>query len=311
MRCCNCGHCYLNPVPDPSELPTIYPPNYGNYSNSVDAGVSFRLKGWLEGKFLLAPMDSGLPENAAVLDIGCGDGRLLDGVRNHCPRAADLEGVEISEVAAEAAGKKGYVVHLGSFDEIQFPGNRYDLVFLIQVIEHVFDPVAAVRKIHALLKPGGWVVFETPSVRCVDFALFKRRFWGGYHFPRHINLFEPGSFRKMLASQGFDVASIKHKLQPVHWIWTCHHFFKSRGFPGWWTKSFHIKNVLWLTVFSCVDLLQLLFLRRSSNMQIIAQKRRTATVTEDVANSRADGNRIMPSLETEKDAACSAFVDVC
>lgn len=271
VRCRSCGHCYLNPRPEPSELATIYPANYGNYSNSVNPGLAFRVKGWLEG-FTLAKLAKPLPPHASVLDIGCGDGRLLDGLKRVAPDDAILEGIEISEEAAAGTRERGYTVTVGSVDELELPAGRYDLIALIQVIEHVFHPVACLEKIHAALKPGGRVLFETPSTRCLDYSLFHRRYWGGYHFPRHLNLFEPGNFTRLLEERGFVIESLKHKVQPVHWIWTLHHFFKEKGMPRAWTESFNLRNPFLLAIFSVVDGLQVVLLRRSSNMQIIARK---------------------------------------
>lgn len=207
VQCRSCKHCYLDPQPEPSELATIYPSNYGNYSNSVNPGLAFRVKGWLE-RFTLSKLARPLPPHANVLDI-----------------------------------------------------------------EHVFQPVACVEKIHVALKPGGRVLFETPSTTCLDYSLFRRRYWGGYHFPRHLNLFEPGNFTRLLERRGFVIESLKHKVQPVHWIWTLHHFFKERGMPRAWTESFNLRNPFYLAIFSVVDGAQVLLLRRSSNMQIIARKK--------------------------------------
>jgi SAM-dependent methyltransferase len=271
VRCDGCGHHYLNPRPEPGALATIYPPSYGNYSNSIDPGLAFRVKAWLEG-FDLRRLGAAIPPGGAVLDIGCGDGRLLDGIRRACPHVGRLEGIEIAKAAAAGAVASGYPVTIGSIDDLELEPSRYDLVCLIQVIEHLFEPVACVRKVRRALRPGGRVLFETPSVRCADFALFRRRYWGGYHFPRHLNLFEPASFARMLEAAGLEVLSVTHKLQPVHWVWSCHHFLKAHRFPRRIAEGFNIRNPFYLGIFSCIDAVQLLLLRRSSNMQVIARR---------------------------------------
>lgn len=272
VRCTDCGHHYLNPQPQKSELSTIYPPHYGNYSNSESPGLAFRVKGWMEGR-TLRRLGRSLPDHAAVMDIGCGDGRLLDGIKAYVPQVDTFEGVEISATAAASARKKGHTVRVAAVDDWTPEEARFDLVCLIQVLEHVFDPVGVVGKIHTMLKPGGLALIETPSTRCADFALFNKRYWGGYHFPRHLNLFDPPNLRRLLEAAGFEVVSVNHKLQPVHWVWTCHHYFMERGWPRSWYSTFHIKNPLWLGFFTLVDALQLILLRRSSNMQFVVRKR--------------------------------------
>jgi hypothetical protein len=85
-------------------------------------------------------------------------------------------------------------------------------------------------------------------------------------------MFEPRNISRLLESKGFVVESVRHKLQPVHWVWTCHHYFKEHGWPRWWYDGFHIRNPIYLAAFSAVDAVQLVIFRRSSNMQIIARK---------------------------------------
>ena len=272
VRCDKCGHHYLSPRPDASELGVIYPANYGNYSNSQKPSLTFRIKNAIESRTLRS-LTQHQSLGFTVLDVGCGDGRLIDNLRSLASHVGALEGIEISAVAAQAALAKGYPVHIGTLSDYQKPSDSFDLIFLIQVIEHVEDPRADVRRIFDLLRPGGRAIFETPSTRCLDFALFKRRYWGGYHFPRHFNLFDPSGFSRLLLEEGYVVESIRPKLQPVHWVWTFHHFFKEYGFPNWWTRQFHIKNPATIAIGSLIDLFQVLPpLRRSSNMQIIARK---------------------------------------
>lgn len=271
VACEKCGHHFLNPRPTPAELGRIYPDSYGNYSNSVKPGLAFRVKAFLES-FTLKKLCRHIPGGGRVLDIGCGDGRLLDGIRNATKRPLVLEGVEISKTACQAAIDKGYEVHVGSFDTLTLKEEQYDLICLIQVIEHVFEPITCLTKIERLLKPGGIAIIETPNVKCVDFSLFRKRYWGGYHFPRHLNLFEPATLSKAIESTGLTVERLGFKLQPVHWVWSAHHWFKERGFPRFWTESFHIRNPLWLGFATIADACQRLVIGRTSNMQIIARK---------------------------------------
>ena len=271
VRCAQCGHHYLRDRPHPEELPQVYPPQYGNYSNSEKLGLAFRLKAWIEKSTLRKVIAKVTPPIAAY-DIGCGDGRLLDGLKALGVPPQALFGCEISQVAAENAQRKGYDIKIGSFESIAQPQAAYNLVFLIQVLEHLLDPRAALEKIAGMLQSGGVVVIETPSTDCLDFRWFHRRYWGGFHFPRHFNLFVREHAERLLREAGMEPVGYRVKLQPVHWVWTAHHLLMEWGVPAFLYRSFHIKNPLWLGLATMLDSLQVVFLKKSSNMQIVARK---------------------------------------
>ena len=272
VRCSGCGHHYLRERPAPGALTTVYPPGYGNYSNSQEPGLAFRVKAWMEAR-TLRKLASQLPPDAAVFDMGCGDGRLLDIVKSACPGVGNLAGCEISGFAAANARQKGHDIQVGGFETLEYPPGSFDLVFLVQVLEHLADPPGAIGKVARMLRPGGLVVIETPSTDCADFRLFHRRYWGGYHLPRHFNLFVREHAERLLRDAGLETVSYKVKLQPVHWVWTAHHWLMEVGAPEAFYRTFHIKNPFWLGLATLVDAVQVVFRGKSSNMQIIARRR--------------------------------------
>ncbi|MST93976.1 MAG: methyltransferase domain-containing protein [Pedosphaera sp.] len=271
VRCAGCGHHYLRERPSSSALTSVYPPNYGNYSNSARPTLAFRIKARMEAG-TLRKLAAGSSARPAVFDVGCGDGRLLDGIKAVCPGASRLAGCEISSFAAENARRKGYEVAVGSFESLDFAAESFDLIFLVQVMEHLADPPAAIKKIAFMLRPGGRVVIETPSTDCWDFRWFHRRYLGGFHFQRHFNLFVRQHLERLLRNAGLEAVSSKVKLQPVHWVWTAHHWLMEKGVPPLFYRTFNIKNPFWLAPATLVDAMQVVFFGRSSNMQVIACK---------------------------------------
>ena len=110
------------------------------------------------------------------------------------------------------AKKSGLIVHRGSVESIDLPQNTYDLVFMIQTIEHVEKPDEVLRGIHKLLKPGGKLVIVTDNTDSLDFRFFKKSYWGGYHFPRHWNLFNRNSLTKLAEKTDFEVAGFRNTI---------------------------------------------------------------------------------------------------
>lgn len=89
---------------------------YGHYSNSRPPSLPFRIKSAIEGR-MLRKLFRAQRRGVAVLDVGCGDGRLLDNIRCHTTDAGALEGIEISQVSAGQALSKGYPVHIGTVSD--------------------------------------------------------------------------------------------------------------------------------------------------------------------------------------------------
>ena len=106
------------------------------------------------------------------------------------------------------AEKSGLKVHLGSIEELDLPENSFDLAFMIQTIEHVEKPEKVLSAVQKILKPGGKLVIVTDNTDSIDFKFFKDSYWGGYHFPRHWNLFNRKSLTKLAEKTGFEVAEI-------------------------------------------------------------------------------------------------------
>src|SRR6202040_2799794 len=105
----------------------------------------------------------GLPSDARILDVGCGDGFHLRLLRDFGPAGWSLEGVDASPRAVEAARRAGLTVHQGTVETVSLPEAHYDLVLLIATIEHVDDPPGVLRAVRRLLRPGGRVVIVTDN----------------------------------------------------------------------------------------------------------------------------------------------------
>ena len=97
-----------------------------------------------------------------VLDVGCGGGILSEALAE---RGASVLGIDLAESALQAAEahRAGQAVEyrLESSREVAARGERFDAVTCMEMLEHVADPAAVLRDIHAVLKPGGWAFFST------------------------------------------------------------------------------------------------------------------------------------------------------
>lgn len=254
MQCKSCGLVYLNPRPSVSEFDRIYPPSYHAFDFSEkDYGFVFKVRSRLEANRLLS-FCKDLPADAKILDVGCGDGFHLRLLRDFGEKNWTLEGLDASEKAAGAAAKSGIKVHLGTAEENDLPAENYDLAFLIQTVEHVEKPEKVLPAIHKLLKKGGRLVVVTDNTDSLDFKLFKNGYWGGYHFPRHWNLFNRGALTKLAEKSGFEIAEIKTIVSPVNWVYSFHNWLVDANAPRFLIDQFTLKSTVSLGVFTMLDI---------------------------------------------------------
>jgi SAM-dependent methyltransferase len=136
---------------------------------------------------------------ARLLDIGCGDGNFLRIATRLGYRA---EGIEFDERAVAAARGQGLNVHHGGLPDTGLASASFDAVSLSQVIEHVHDPMAALRETARLLRPGGMLWVATPNVDAAGHRQFGPH-WRGLEPPRHLVLFSAIALRRALAEAGF------------------------------------------------------------------------------------------------------------
>jgi SAM-dependent methyltransferase len=151
-------------------------------------------------------------EPGRVLDIGCGPGWLLSAMND----GWEKHGVELSAAAAEHASQYGDIF-IGPFEDSNHEPGSFDLVVMYHVIEHLPDPVDALRRSHELLREGGRLVLGTP-----DFdSGCARRFGNQYrmlHDPTHISLFSNDSMHRCLRDAGLGIDKVEYPYFETQWF---------------------------------------------------------------------------------------------
>lgn len=208
VRCPGCGLTYADPQPADAELESIYDEHYYQQFGFVEAGRDGAARGLeatkratydrmlAQAEPLLPPPEGG--RRRRLLDVGCGLGFSLLAASD---RGWDALGLD----------------PLGPEDPDHYPGRRivrgrletyatdepFDLVSLVDVIEHVRDPVDTVRRAAALLRPGGVLLLATNDVGSVGARLLGPR-WTHFH-RAHLWFFTPESLSRMAREGGVDV----------------------------------------------------------------------------------------------------------
>jgi SAM-dependent methyltransferase len=136
----------------------------------------------------LTPVNNG----TCWLDYGSGAGGLVTFLRAHgVPEAIGYEPSPFSDTIEKGLDE-------AEFDKSQ---GRFDIVTAIEVIEHVIDPVAELRRIRHVLKPGGMLVLTTGNA-----APYRGRItsWRYVSPDIHVSFFEPGTLARALREADFE-----------------------------------------------------------------------------------------------------------
>jgi 2-polyprenyl-3-methyl-5-hydroxy-6-metoxy-1,4-benzoquinol methylase len=148
-----------------------------------------------------------------LLDVGCNEGRNLGFYR---AGGFAAEGIETNPVAAATARRLGHTVHIGTLSDLERSSQRYDVVVLSNVLEHVVDPLAMLTSARNILKPGGEVWVSCPNADSTARRVFGR-YWINWHPPFHITHLTAATLATLLHSAGFEVTE-NHTISPALWI---------------------------------------------------------------------------------------------
>lgn len=228
VRCQKCSNVYLDPRPVWSALSTIYPPNYYAYNYDKQVGwFAQTAKEWLDRRRFAALRRSIAGEIRYYLDIGCGNGRYLKAMAASGLPREHVFGIELDHAVANRLSAEGFQVLTCPFEEAHdLPPGKFQLITLFSVLEHVSSPRETLRKAYDLLAPGGLLVFEVPNINSLNARLFRRRYWGGYHTPRHWNIFSIEAIQSISDPMGYHLKNVRRTTGHAFWLWSLHHLFR-------------------------------------------------------------------------------------
>ncbi len=140
-----------------------------------------------------------LPEGGRLLDLGFGSGAFLELAREG---GWVVTGADPDPVVVDTARERGLDVRQGGIEAFADQTERFDVVTLSHVIEHVPNPQDTLRSAYSLLKPGGMMWICTPNLAGPGYQQFERH-WRGLEPPRHLVIFNRNALMKCAASLGF------------------------------------------------------------------------------------------------------------
>lgn len=144
------------------------------------------------------------PGQESILDIGCGDGLFFDRLSGY----GHVEGVEADASLVSSNGPWRDRIYIGPFDERFQPGRRFSLILMLDVLEHLADPVGALAHAGRLLTGDGRLLLTVPAFN----LLWTTHDDLNHHYTRYAE--KP--LRQVTEAAGLEVVRMQYLFQ-----WTC------------------------------------------------------------------------------------------
>ncbi len=204
IRCPRCELGYIERLPTKEEIEALYSAeffkgdaSYADYvadKEGLQRNFRHRLRDLLK-----------YSQGGKLFEAGCAHGFFLELAREHW----DVKGIDIAEEAAKyARDELGLDVQAGDFESRPPEPNTYDVIAMWDTIEHLYDPVLAVRKSAEALRPGGVLALTTGDIDALVPRL-QRKSWRLIH-PTHLYYFSRRSMTWLLEAHGLEVVHISH-----------------------------------------------------------------------------------------------------
>lgn len=160
----------------------------------------------------------GLPPDAEILDVGCGDGLFFGQLQ----RFGRVRGIEVDETLLDPDGPYRHRISTEPLGDPAYNGDagRFDLVAALDVIEHIADDAGAVRAMTAMLRPGGTLLVTVPAFPIL---------WDQHdEINAHHRRYTARTLRHLLAAPGLDLVELRYLYRGL---------FPPKLLVAWWNRG--------------------------------------------------------------------------
>lgn len=223
VKCCLCGLISLFPRPIIKKLLTFYPDSYHSYNVPTSSFIRFLSQLTLRQQ--AKRFEKLIGKEGKILDVGCADGKHFDVLKRF--GKWQFIGIDFNPKVVKRGKNKGREIYQTALEKFKYLPGSFDLVVMDHLLEHVVDPIETLNSARLLLKKGGFLVGAVPNLSSLDRIIFGR-WWGGYHFPRHVWHFTPQTLTKTLTKAGFNLKNLDYELHTGHWALSIQNFLQSK-----------------------------------------------------------------------------------
>ena len=165
------------------------------------------------------------PSSKRLLDVGCGTGDFIHLAKN---RGWSVAGIEPNEQARFIARSKNGEVIFDSSEWDKLADQKYDIISLWHVLEHLPDPTGALKQYLSALDKNGHLIIAVPNYKSFDASYYKSD-WAAYDVPRHLWHFSKTSIKTLANEFGFELNSVHPMKFDAYYVCLLSEKYKS----GW------------------------------------------------------------------------------
>ena len=206
-KCTRCKLRYVNPQPEDAGLFQLYNSDYFQAGGFDSYGYKNYKKLLTLKRFTFTHWLNELEtfvQNGRLLEIGCAGGLFLEIAGE---RGWEVTGVDVSREAAEEGRRKGLNIYDGTLGENLSHLKDYDVVLMLDVLEHLRNPLECLELIYKVLRPGGIVYIITPNAGSASARIWGAE-WPHLKPKEHLCLFTRRSMRIIIERAGFELMKI-------------------------------------------------------------------------------------------------------
>jgi SAM-dependent methyltransferase len=280
VECTRCGHVYVHPLPQYSEIASIYPNTYYTVNKKSPLyldGAIYEKKLGADARKLRRSL-SNFKINS-IVDVGAGEISRLSKLKEAFGNSVEAIAFDIQfePDIQKQADQHGITLVHGNVetDTNALRDNGHDLIIMRQLLEHLRDPQLAISNLARKLAPNGLMIIDTPNRGGLDYLLFRKKYWGGYHVPRHFHLFTQDSLVQLIERAGLTVYKKGYLPSMGFWIISLRNMFGLNSIeagPSFW-EFLRYKNLLVAGSFIAFDALRSKLGFQTSNQFIYALKK--------------------------------------
>ncbi len=212
-RCSRCGLMFRYPMPSEDEVKSFYSEEYYtgkaevSYIDERELGEKAKAV-WKARLKKLSKMVETDDRPIRFLDVGCSFGGFVETAQEF---GFESYGVELSEYSSKYAVSKGLNVFNGTLIQAGYRSDYFHIITMVELIEHLTDPMSYLKEAHRILKKGGVLLVQTANLDGIQAKFFGKDYH--YFIPIHLHYFTSKTIKGILKKAGFSKVKVVYGVE--------------------------------------------------------------------------------------------------